>query len=654
MSVYDNCDQEYIHHDDISPFCANLLEKRTFEYEIENSWNPSQDSLKRDANPLDDELSYYNLIYFKSSNEPTKNEERRILKRSEDVSSSNTTLENDKNATLVESVAEAITNDLKKIKSIFVNPPEAELGSDGWPDKLIYDPSKDETYWWRNDPVLNLFHEHWHLVMTSSNIGGTAKDREGENFIYMHRFMLARYDAERIAVGIGTVIPLPDYRTPIPEPFYPPPYLFTDLDGDKVPFPARPPNQTFRDIFRLVSDESSITTVKNLENMLYKLEQWLDGETNSEYPDKLQFVDSEANLLGQEIEQGLHNVGHMMLSYIMHPYAVGYAPSVLVGARAGTRDQLFWRWHRHIDNIFDKWQTKLGPSDFHHDAPNVTIKHTDIFLVFTDVLLDASVTTDLDFLEFGKLTFGGENFEKDLSNNSYVTDVLYTKMKNRTLVWREDLYEEENITYLYPRDWQYFFRVRNDVNVTSIVTFRIFIVPEELANSHVHWIELDKFKKSLAPFEKTVVVRSCDKSIIIRKPAQKTEEQLDEIQITPELTNRMVRLTVRQKSEMMFCDCGWPYNLIIPRGKKGEGMKFKMIVFISDGTNDLVPFFDQCGSSVLCGSETWDQFLPDIRPLGYPFDRPFKNGSYVETFKGLTNVAIRDFRIVWTDDDFPE
>ncbi|CAG8698181.1 8135_t:CDS:1, partial [Scutellospora calospora] len=188
---------------------------------------------------------------------------------------------------------------------------------------------------------------------------------------------------------------------------------------------------------------------------------------------------------------------------------------------------------------------------------------------------------------------------------------------------------------------------------TVAITLRIFMVPEEFADSRVHWIEIDKFKRFLKPYEKAVFVRDCDKAVVIRKPAQKTEEQMDSTQITNEtriLTNGHDDAEV---SEMLFCDCGWPYNLMIPRGRK-EGLNFKIIVFITDGTDDLVPTYDDCGSTLLCGAHYWNDKIPDIRPLGYPFDRPFKNNSYKQTFDGLRNVAIRDFTIVWTDTDFRE
>ena len=40
-------------------------------------------------------------------------------------------------------------------------------------------------------------------------------DRQGELFYYMHQQMLARYDADRIAVGLPRVEPYIDWRQPI-------------------------------------------------------------------------------------------------------------------------------------------------------------------------------------------------------------------------------------------------------------------------------------------------------------------------------------------------------------------------------------------------------------------------------------------------------
>ncbi|CAB4416933.1 unnamed protein product [Rhizophagus irregularis] len=153
----------------------------------------------------------------------------------------------------------------------------------------------------------------------------------------------------------------------------------------------------------------------------------------------------------------------------------------------------------------------------------------------------------------------------------------------------------EKIQYLYPRDWIWFIRAQNVSPKPVTLTFR--------------------------PYEKTVVSQRCDHAVVIL-------------------------------AEKLFCDCGWPYNLIIPRGSK-KGSTFKLFVYVSDGTNDLVRTDTQCGSTLLCGGEKWTDKIPDIKPFGYPFDRPFKDGSFYKTFQGMKNVAHTDITIKWVE-DFPE
>ena len=48
-------------------------------------------------------------------------------------------------------------------------------------------------------------------------VNGKTKDREGELFYYMHQQMVARYDADRLAVGLPRVVPYTcnDWERPI-------------------------------------------------------------------------------------------------------------------------------------------------------------------------------------------------------------------------------------------------------------------------------------------------------------------------------------------------------------------------------------------------------------------------------------------------------
>ncbi|CAI2183907.1 18324_t:CDS:2 [Funneliformis geosporum] len=635
MSIVARCYSEVHesgHLSELSKLCVRQFKdslENIFEERTSSPWTK-----RKKRSELQEELDHYGIVQFVKRESFA--EENEVPPTTDDDKQKKTK-----------------TNKKLSLKELFKDPPQVKLNADGWPDQNVYDPSLDKMFWWRNDPVLNQHHEHWHMVMPSGTYKGIAKDREGENFIYMHRFMLARYDVNRWCLGMDLVEPLVDYTTPIPESFYPPPFLSQEGGERRVPFPARPPNQVFRDIVTRVDNTEIILTVDELTDTLNEIEKWIDGKTDLIHPYRLNLTDEEATKVGSDIEVVLHNIGHNMLGYIMHPYTINAPPSVLVGARAGTRDPLFWRWHRHLDNIYLKWQFLLGPRNFSDDIPPITFREKDLILAFTDELLKVNKTGLNDtWVKYANETFGGENFDKDVSNLPVVTKTLETKMKIRDYVWLEDGLDKERIQYLYPRDWIWFMRVQNNSPMPATVTFRIFICPIELVDSTVHWIEIDKFKRTIGPNEKTVVSQKCDEAVAIRKPAQKTTEQMDDTTLPTSKRLQLDKLNFAEVAEEIFCDCGWPYNLIIPRGSK-LGSKFKLFVYASDGTNDLVRTDTQCGSVLLCGGQKWTDKIPDIKPLGYPFDRPFKEGSFYKNFEGMHNVAMTDITIKWVE-DFPE
>lgn len=325
------------------------------------------------------------------------------------------------------------------------------------------------------------------------------------------------------------------------------------------------------------------------------------------------------------------------------------------------------------------WENKQAPHDFKADAPPVLIREKDIILSFKDKLLEVDANGNSNgWLEYGKRAFGGNNFDSDASGNKVVTKELQTEMRTRNFIWAEDNKSETKITYLYPREFYYFFRVQNLSDKVLFlffpffiyykyvytyfifliqpleITLRVFLVPETLKESRTHWIELDKISQKLEPRENAVFSQDCDESVIIRKPAQKTADQMDTTAITPAEMAEVADLAADERSNAFFCDCGWPFNLLLPRGTK-EGLKCKLLVFITDGTLDTVQSPTQprkCGSLSFCGAQ-WEEPYPDARRMGYPFDKPFKNNSFEDTFAGLQNVAVRDVTIKWVE-DFPD
>ncbi|RIA97854.1 hypothetical protein C1645_813570 [Glomus cerebriforme] len=505
--------------------------------------------------------------------------------------------------------------------------------------------------WWREDPNFNEHHEHWHVVYQGvpdpNNPDVTInKDRHGELFIYMHRQMLARFDAERQALNVPLIKPLDDYRAPIPE-GYKPNQNLVDTDDNNTTFGTREANAVLGDVGENITIEGMEKNRNDIEEAVKK-GQFVDG------------TEITTNLFGAILEPsetdkqnlvdyygGLHGNGHVALAYISNPSRAneeGVDPGVMYNPRVAARDPVFWRWHRHIDDLVYKWESKQQQNDFSKSPPPVKIREGDIILVFKDKLpINHGATQDDEATAFGEQTFGGNNFDTDVSNNEYVTHGLETKMKRRLWTYVEDSGASEEIEYLFPREFYYYFRVENTSSSPLNATFRVFLAPEELADSVRHWIELDKFKQELPPNSKTVVSRDCDMSSVIRQPPQKTEDELDDTVTQP---------GTEDDSAEQFCDCGWPFHLLLPRGRKG-GAKYKLLVFITDWSQDEVPRLSRCGSISFCGAEGPAEKYPDSKPMGYPFDKPFKNNSYKETFAGLNNATIKDVTISWVD-DFPE
>jgi hypothetical protein len=97
---------------------------------------------------------------------------------------------------------------------------------------------------------------------------------------------------------------------------------------------------------------------------------------------------------------------------------------------------------------------------------------------------------------------------------------------------------------------------------------------------------------------------------------------------------------IDQIVEANYCTCGWPYNLLLPRGT-AAGMPFRLIVVCSDLAIDQVGGDEGCGSLSFCGAR--DRY-PDRRPMGYPFDQPFAD-AIPDVVMANASMAFRDFTI---------
>ncbi|MDB5200368.1 MAG: Hemocyanin, copper containing domain [Chitinophagaceae bacterium] len=487
--------------------------------------------------------------------------------------------------------------------------------------------------WFRESPSMNEHHEHWHYVYN----GDRVYDRQGEMFFYMHQQMLARYDTERLTDGVERVKPYNDFAKPIRVGYAAGPDErlagFVDNDRDKN---ARLPNNFAR------QQQSWIREINaDIDNKQYD-------------PQGVRMVDetNAANSLGSTIEpnenpaarsknyNGYHGSGHGMIASLNR--------GVMRTTITAIRDVVFWEWHKGIDNISFKWQERLLPYVFSTDRLPVLLRKavdakakpysSDIILCS----LPGNITSDA-----GNQVFGGVHWQVDFAKGKFeytdaggnkksieTTDTLSTHMHDAVIKYKSPdngTPKEYTYRYLHHDPFCYFIRAENSSLQVKKVTVRIFICAEEHVEDRRMWIEMDKFLYELQPQSKTVIFRKDSESSVIRKPAV----------IDPESHLTSFDPTNIQMNNRA-CDCGWPYHMLLPKGKKSaNGMEFKLMVMLTDADIDMIEKEEDCGAFSFCAARSTE--YPDRRPLGYPFNRRFDgNGSAIlNTIRSKDNMACR-------------
>ena len=96
--------------------------------------------------------------------------------------------------------------------------------------------------------------------------------------------------------------------------------------------------------------------------------------------------------------------------------------------------------------------------------------------------------------------------------------------------------------------------------------------PSSRAPDRRAWIELDKLSYR-APLGKSVVYRSDTEFSVVKKPAE-----ADPANVQP---------GGGDPDDPAYCDCGWPYTLLLPRGTS-TGMAFRLAVICTDAAIDNV------------------------------------------------------------------
>jgi tyrosinase len=531
------------------------------------------------------------------------------------------------------------------------SPATAALGGLGDEAKLDY---------FREDPDFNVHHAQWHRVYPFDGVpdasgGRVLKDRQGELFWYMHQQMLARYDTDRIALDLSPTDAFDDYSA-----------LVEGYDVEPVvgtPFRSRLPNRRISSIaFGLPGSPPG--GVLDTNDLAAHRDLLLDAARTGRFEVNGQVVpltpdSTGANLLGCTLEanlgsvlltddvgsnNGLHNIGHGFFSALSpQPGGVMRSPTVAV------RDPIFHRWHRHVDDLFVEWQEQLPENDVADGAAPVTIRKgadgrsTDIGLALLRDLAPGTADgpafdgtafdgTAFDGATFGATAFGGDHWDTPITECpdgiGKLTSELETTIGTYQLVFPNG--DEFPIFHVDHAEFAYFFRLENDSDADQQVTVRVFLAAAAHAHDRRWWIEMDKFLQPIGGGERLVVYRPARLSSVVRKPARRP---LDPV-AGPEDPNDD------------YCRCGWPYHMLLPRGRDEEGgMPFRLLVVVTDAVADLAGAETRCSSLSFCGSR--DGTYPETRLMGYPFDRPFTSRTIEDVIAdpALRHVAALDLAV---------
>jgi tyrosinase len=457
----------------------------------------------------------------------------------------------------------------------------AALGALGAEAKLDY---------FREDTAVNDHHGKWHVVYPAGGHPDPAnpnqfvtKDRQGELFWYMHQQMLARYDTERRAFGLARVLPIENYRNQLAEGYIANLQEFSDRRANAVlhdlPTYTVAQHETSRD--RLVAAGKAGKLQQNGAQV--NINPSLLGDS----------IEANADTADRAFYGNLHNMGHVLISDLRDPNgAFPDQRGVMISTATAVRDPIFFRWHKHVDNLFVVWQSKLPANDFTTDAPPVRLRKQldgsngadqspDIIFCRATALPNWG-KPDFDGQKLGEDTFGGGHWDRPTSEFPAATDELGTFMKEEQVPMPDGSTVKK--PFLDHDEFVYYLRLENVSDQQQRVTVRVFIALTELAKPP-------------------------------RPPGA---------------------------VDMNYCDCGWHLHVYLPRGTE-NGMDFVAFVMLTDFEQDMVGAEKKCGSMSFCGAR--DAKYPDNRAMGYPFDRPFTGKSIAETVAAQQNMATRKFKI---------
>ena len=442
---------------------------------------------------------------------------------------------------------------------------------------------------WREDPGLAEHHHNWHVYYPHTE---PPKDRQGELFAYMHLQMLARYDFERLSVGLGRVRAFgPGYCWDKP--------LKQGYNTKMRGLSFRPSNISIGETFRYNDETIHIDEMGRIKDLLFyglareHLEAPDGSQVKISMNDLGNTVESNEGSVNKRMYGDIHNRGHQVLATITDPDGrFGVAPGPMVRTETAPRDPVFYRWHKFIDAVFEAHRASLEP----YTRADLWVKDIEI------------------------ASFSVQSDSKGMANSERNT--LYTFFEKKKYVVYNPTEKTITKQVLNHLPYNLKIKVSNCGSQDALLVFRIFISPssnETLDQWRNTFIELDKFVEKIGAGSELEITRSDTDSSVI---------------LPPDVLVRDIQAG-RVPPGGPGCGCGWPANLLVPRGNT-TGLKADLYVLATDWQEDAVDPSSPLPRTVSYCGKTGSPY-PDKRPMGFPFDRATNSRSLEGLTRGVPN-----------------
>ena len=508
-------------------------------------------------------------------------------------------------------IFEGMNGQKQAVDSFLAGPMRSE---DGQQSKGKFDKERDLA-WWREDIGLLEHNYSWHLNYPYPPI--SPRDRQGELFGYMHQQMLARYDFERLAQGYDRVQPYgPGYGwdRPLAEGYNPRMMLCSFRPADM--YVAKPdgnpdPRAIHAEMAKhkeRLQDGIARGSLYNRDEVKIPVDMNNLGNT----------ILANAGSINKNLYGEINNKGHQVIANLNDPkgkYQI--SPGPMNWDQTAPRDPVFYRWHKFVDLVFDDHRRNMKP-------------HTKKDIEFPGIEIE-SFEVELQPEEYHK-----KNVDKplDKKNNFYT----YSETKEYS-VFNVDPQQKVTIKkkdFLDHIPFTYKIALKNKNKSDVMVCFRIFLAPETRDESLENWrsmfVELDRFVITVEAGNENEIfdIKQRNNKSSVANKAQLTVEDIE-----------------AGKDDMSHGNCcGWPLNLLIPKGTK-HGMKGTLYVLATDWTKDgFNPQEPMQGAVSYCGQRGEKSMYPDMRPMGFPFDKQVvdSNDDPIDDVEGLVEQVRNSFK----------